>query len=133
MILFVCTGNTCRSPMAAALARHLGGIEADSAGLAASPGAAATPAAVSAAADWGADLHSHAAKQVSRELVAAARRVYAMTESHAQYLRALFPDQAAKITAFSPPIPDPFGGDEAVYAHCAQALVSALKREGLVP
>jgi len=133
MILFVCTGNTCRSPMAAALARRLGGADADSAGLAAYPGDAASEGAVRAMEAFGADLSRHEAKQVSLSLMERAQRVYAMTAGHMERLRLLFPGQADKISVLTPQIPDPFGGSDALYALCAQRIVEALRQAGIIP
>lgn len=133
MILFVCTGNTCRSPMAAALARRLGGVDADSAGLAAWPGDAASPGAIRAMEAYGADLSNHEAKQVSSLLMDRASLVYAMTAGHAQRLRQLFPGQAGKIRVLTPEIPDPFGGSDGMYALCAQRIVEALRQAGVIP
>lgn len=128
MILFVCTGNTCRSPMAAALAAGRG-MTAESAGLAAYPGAPATPEAQRAAARYGADLSRHRARQIDETLAARARRIYVMTAAQAARLRALFPAQAEKIFALCPEIPDPYGGGPEEYALCAAQLLRAV--EGL--
>ena len=67
MILFVCTGNTCRSPLAAALARAYG-VDAQSAGLSADPGDVATPEAVRASQRHGADLSALCAERPSLSL-----------------------------------------------------------------
>ena len=130
MLLFVCTGNTCRSPMAAALARRMG-LDAQSAGLAAQPGAPATPQAQRAVLPLGTELSTHRAQRVTPALMAGAERVYAMTEAHAEALRAHYPAFADKIFVLRPPIPDPYGGDDQVYARCAQMILQALANEGL--
>ena len=132
MLLFVCTGNTCRSPMAAALARRMG-IDAQSAGLAPWPGAPATAPAQRAAARLGADLSAHRAQAVTPALMAGAERVYAMTQAHADALRSRFPAYADRVFVLRPQIPDPYGGDDHVYAQCAQMLIQALANEGLAP
>ena len=126
MLLFVCTGNTCRSPMAAALAETMG-RKALSAGLYALPGAPATPQAVRAAARRGADLTGHRARMVTEEMMAAADRVLAMTEDHARALMDRFPRYAGKVSVLFPAIPDPYGGDDGVYEACARAIAEALK------
>lgn len=130
MILFVCTGNTCRSPLAAALARARG-IEAESAGLAAWPGSPATPQAIRAAARRGADLTAHRAQPVTAALMARADRVFAMTDAHGEALRARFPAQAGKVRVLRPAIPDPYGGDDEAYERCAQALLDAMQNAGI--
>ena len=130
MILFVCTGNTCRSPMAAALAR-LRGMDADSAGLSAAPGAPASPGAVRAMAAYGVDLSGHRAKQVNADLIRRADRIYVMSPAHAAHLLSHFPQAAGKTHVLSPVIPDPFGQDDVTYALCAALLISAIENAGL--
>lgn len=132
MILFVCTGNTCRSPLAAALVRARG-IQAESAGIAACPGAPATPQAVRAAARRGEDLTGHRAQPVTGQLMAQADAVYAMTDAHGDLLRARFPAFADKVRVLSPQISDPYGGDDGVYDLCAEELLCALERAGVLP
>ena len=90
MILFVCTGNTCRSPLAAALARAYG-VDAQSAGLSAYPGDPASSQAARVARLYGADLSGHRARQVTREMVDQADAIFVMTPGHRAALCALFP------------------------------------------
>ena len=125
MLLFVCTGNTCRSPLAAAMARQRG-ISAESAGLYALPGAPATPQAVRTARRHGMDLTAHRAQPVTEALLARASRVLTMTPEHADALRERFPSFAGKIASLSPAIPDPYGGDDGDYEICFQELEAAL-------
>ena len=68
VILFVCSGNTCRSPLAAALA-CVHGVDARSAGLNADPGDPAAPEAVRVAKRYGADLSAHEARNVQAKLI----------------------------------------------------------------
>ena len=131
MSLFVCTGNTCRSPMAAALARARG-VDAASAGLYAVSGAAAAPQAVRAAAEMGGSLKEHRARPVTEELMASASAVYAMTDGQAEELLRRFPRWEGKIRALTPPVPDPFGGDDALYRRCAQRIWTALQNAGIL-
>lgn len=130
MILFVCTGNTCRSPLAAALARAHG-VDAQSAGLSADPGDPAAPEAVRAARRHGADLSAHRARNVQSYLIGEASRVYAMTPDHARTLRMKFPEYAERVFVLTPSISDPEGGDDGVYEACAQKLLIAMRNAGI--
>ena len=130
MILFVCTGNTCRSPLAAALARKTG-WDAESAGLYAVPGAPATPPARRAALRHGADLSAHRARPLTDALAARAEKILVMTPDHAAALRARFPQCAGKISVLSPAIPDPYGGDDGDYERCVQGLLLAFDNLGI--
>ncbi len=101
-ILFVCTGNTCRSSMAAAIANHLQAergldIAVASAGMAAWEGAPATPAAVEAVAALGIDLRDHRARRVTAAMVAGADLVLTMEAAHRDRLQQLYPEAAGKI------------------------------------
>ena len=130
MILFVCTGNTCRSPMAAALAK-IRGVGADSAGLIVVPGSPAAVPAMRAIARRGGDLSGHRAKPVTAELIESAENVYAMTKGQASRLRSLFPESWEKIEALHPEVPDPYGGDETEYELCAEKILVGLKNAGI--
>lgn len=132
MILFVCTGNTCRSPLAAALARSYG-VDAQSAGLSADPGDVATPEAMRAAKRHGADLSNHYARNVQAYLMREASQVYAMTRDHEKTLHMRFPDYIEKIHVLNPSVSDPVGGDDADYEACAQKLLAAMYNAGIIP
>ena len=130
-ILFVCTGNTCRSPMAAALFNDFvkgEGAVASSAGLFAAEGAPISEGALQALFSAGIpatpenNYPAHRARTVSREMMEGADRVIAITASHALELTLRFPDQAAKIEAMPMDIADPYGGDSTVYLACLAAL-----------
>ena len=88
MILFVCTGNTCRSPMAAAMARKMG-LQAESAGLSAFPGMPATPQALRAAQRHGGDLAGHRARMVDAEMVKRADAVIAFWDGASRGTKSL--------------------------------------------
>jgi protein-tyrosine-phosphatase len=143
-ILFVCTGNTCRSPLAEALCRRLladrlGVGEADlaargyvvrSAGVAALPGDEASPEAVEVAREFGADLSAHRSRPVDPELLAEATDVIAMTATHAAMLALRFPGHGPPPVLLSPgeDLPDPFGNDLGVYRECARTIQAHLER-----
>ena len=139
-VLFVCTGNTCRSPMAAALfydmmVRERGedNFAVSSAGLYAAEGAPISPHAAEALAGAGvketAQNHyrAHRARMVREELIDEADEVVAISGSHAMELLMRYPMHTAKITALPFDIPDPFGGDIAVYRDCLDALAHAIR------
>ena len=131
MILFVCTGNTCRSPLAAALAlAH--GVDAQSAGLEADPGDPATPEAVRVAERHGADLRNHRARNVQANLIREASLVYCMTRYHAQRIHMFFPEYAEKIHVLNPSISDPYGMGDDAYEVCAQELLVAMLNAGIL-
>ena len=131
MILFLCTGNTCRSPMAAALAKNQG-LDAESAGIMACPGSPASQAAIRAARLHGADLTNHRARQVTEEMLMQADQVWVMTPDDWDALNMRFGDLAAKADVLYPYIPDPHGGDDAAYERCALRLLDAMKRAGMI-
>jgi protein-tyrosine-phosphatase len=128
-LLFVCTGNTCRSPMAEGAARAeleqrgWAHVRVGSAGLAAYDGAPATAEAVTVAARHGVDLTGHRSRALTRELVDWADLVLAMGPSHlAGIARLNGRDKAELLAGFAAGegargggVPDPYGGGEEVY------------------
>lgn len=131
-VLFVCTGNTCRSPMAQCLFTSMAKeqdveVRADSAGLYAREGEPASDGAYAAMEALGLSLQGHRVKPVTEELLAGADLVLCMTQAHAEQLQMRFPDAKAKIFSFHPSIPDPYGGSVARYLETAAALKSQLQ------
>jgi protein-tyrosine-phosphatase len=143
-VLFVCSGNTCRSPMAEHLARKLWadalGVEparllefggrVQSAGTSAAPRMRASEEAVELLAKRGIDLSTHRSRPLDAELVRGADHVFAMTAAHRRAIEAMLPDAAAKTELLDPggrDIPDPIGGGIEVYRASLAAIELALK------
>ncbi len=148
LTLFVCTGNTCRSPLAEALARDLTartlGIEPTevlarghaflSAGTATHPGMPASEGSVAAGQEIGLDLSHHQSRFVDGELVRAATRIYCLSDSHRRALLAEFPNAGGpnaggKVQLLRPDqldIQDPFGGPIEVYRKARDEIRAAV-------
>jgi protein-tyrosine phosphatase len=143
MIVFVCTGNTCRSPLAEALCKKLlaercncaveelprRGFVALSAGLSAAPGCRAAPEAIAIAREHGVDLEGHATRLVTAALLRQADHVFAMTASHLRAIAMHLPGASGWIQLLSPrgdDISDPIGGDGATYKECAEQILQCL-------
>lgn len=139
-LLFVCTGNTCRSPMAVAVARRLidergwSHVAVDSAGVAVAGGSGASEQAVAAVAEAGMDLSEHVAKSLTQELVTWADLVLVMSDAHLHAVERLGGgEKVARLTDFARgdeagyDIEDPFGADLASYRTTLQQLEQAME------
>lgn len=143
VVVFVCTGNTCRSPMAEVLMRRclaerLGvandelesrGVMVASAGIAAGPGSPASPETVQLMNELGLSLAAHASQQLSEHLVRHADLLVAMTPSHVDSIVSLWPEAAGRVKLLCPsggPIADPIGGPIDVYRRCAEQIEAGL-------
>ncbi|HHT25587.1 MAG TPA: low molecular weight protein arginine phosphatase [Clostridiaceae bacterium] len=136
-ILFVCTGNTCRSPMAAAIFNSYAEKEnmnwfAISAGLATESGLPVTPEAKEALAAVGINVEDHRSRQLDEKMIKDARIVLTMTATQRELLHIYYPDKAEKIFTIceyigsDQDIKDPYGGSLEVYQETAERLISIM-------
>jgi len=138
IVLFVCTGNTCRSPMAQAMmqrkiAERFSGtsqngntpVVAISAGVSAFGGEPASHGAAAAIKSFGTTLDQHQSTQLNSRLVEQADLILAMGNRHRQVITSQWPAMAHKVHLISPDgneISDPFGGPLEIYQRCASQL-----------
>ena len=140
-VLFVCTGNTCRSPMAEGLFRDTVSKRHDysvsSAGVSAQRGQEANPEAVALLKRRQISLGGFESQPVTRELIDNATHVFAMTHGHLRSLEKMFPDLADKCflvceftdipgKGVAADVPDPIGMGRKAYEEVAKVLDLAI-------
>ena len=128
-VCFVCTGNTCRSPMAAAALNHLAGdgFIAQSAGLCAAGGQDMAEQAKEALRLKGMEPPPHIARPLTENLLQENDLVIGMTDAHFLRIVQMFPAYASKCEGVSRDIGDPFGGDISIYSRCLDEILSFLQ------
>lgn len=124
-ILFVCTGNTCRSPMAEGILNKLAGernldVFAKSAGISAAEGSPASDNSVKACEEIGVDISRHRSTQLTNQMFYEADEVVPMTKTHQIIMQDAFKNREKILPALD--VPDPFGGDLEEYRLCRDRI-----------
>lgn len=132
-ILIICTGNTCRSPMAEGIINDMiqkrgwENVRVSSMGLGAVDGESPTVNAVEAMKEIGIDISKKRSQRVVMQDLTDTDLFYVMTQSHKNILTDAFPEIEDQITVLD--IPDPYGRDISVYRDCRDAMIRFFEKE----
>ena len=138
-VLFVCTGNTCRSPAAAAILQqqlHTAGCfdwSVGSAGIKVSEGQSAAPFNISLFAERGIDLTTHRSRAFNLDLITPSTLVLGMEQAHIDWIKHCYPSQLKKVYMLSEmsdrryDVPDPYGQSLAAYRQMMTELTSLIE------
>lgn len=129
ILLFVCTGNTCRSPMAEALFNHRcpSGYHALSAGVKTRGGKPISENSRDALNELGIEA-THESVALTDDLIGRCDRVYGMTKEHTALLKERFPLYRDRVFPFPNEIGDPYGCDLAVYRRCRDEIAGGIDK-----
>jgi len=145
IVVLVCTGNTCRSPMAEVMMRKMAaeklgcpaaeldqhGVVITSAGIAAAAGCDASSEAVEVMKEKGLDLAKHESQPLTEKLVRHADVIFTMTSGHCRAILRRWPEVSSRIHTLRPDggdIHDPIGGSTVLYHQCAEQIEDALRQ-----
>ena len=129
-VVFVCTGNTCRSPMAEAVFNNEAGsrnidIRAYSCGIYADGISSISKNAQKALANSGISSN-HVSCIINKEILKDADYIFGMTQNHAAAIKNLYPEYSDKIYSLPIDISDPFGADLDIYQNCLEQIKTAI-------
>jgi len=140
-VVFICTGNVCRSPMAEGFYRQLtksdGSIVVGSAGISAFDGEAASRHSVEVMADEGIDISGHHSRMLTPDIIKRASHIFGMTHSHRDAVQVMFPESREKVFVlreflvgpdadFDLDVSDPIGGSLDEYVRTRNLIKEAL-------